>query len=85
MTSAELTEWMAYYKLEPFDEQRADLRSAIVASTTANAAPRRRGARVYHVQDFMPYRPPASAASIRAGLEHLVVRKKDGGHTDPKS
>jgi hypothetical protein len=50
-----LTEWMAYYGLEPFGEERADLRSAIVASLVANAnrdpAKRREP---FTPQDFMP-------------------------------
>jgi hypothetical protein len=29
--SDELTEWMAFYQLEPFGEMRADLRSGVVA------------------------------------------------------
>ena len=35
-TSRELSEWMVYYELEPFGEERADLRAGIVASTVAN-------------------------------------------------
>lgn len=37
MGSDELTEWMAYYQLEPFGDYRADYRSGVVASTFANA------------------------------------------------
>lgn len=76
---------MAYYSIEPFDDQRADLRAAIVASTVANVAPKRRGGRVYRAEEFMAFRQPMSAASIRAGLEHLVVRQKDAGKSDPKT
>ena len=36
MPSRTLTEWMAYYEVEPFGQERADLRSGIVASTVAN-------------------------------------------------
>ena len=36
MSSRELSEWMAYSTLEPFGEERADLRSGIVAATIAN-------------------------------------------------
>lgn len=34
--SRELAEWMAYDRLEPFGEQRGDVRTAIVAQTVAN-------------------------------------------------
>lgn len=33
--SAELTEWMAYYRLEPFGGQRGDFQAALVAQTVA--------------------------------------------------
>ena len=36
MTSDELTEWMAYYKLEPFGEMVADQRHGIATSVLAN-------------------------------------------------
>lgn len=47
------TEWMIFYNLEPFGEQRADLRAAIVAATIANAN-RGKNQRAYKVEDFMP-------------------------------
>ncbi len=55
MTSREFAEWEAYYELEPFGEERADIRSAIVASTVANANrnPKAR-AKPFEVDDFMP-------------------------------
>lgn len=40
MSSAELTEWRAFDRLEPFGDQRADLRAGIVASTVANFSAR---------------------------------------------
>lgn len=33
--SHELAEWMAYYRLEPWGEERADIRAAIIARTIA--------------------------------------------------
>ena len=54
MNSRELTEWMAYAKLEPFGDLRADLRAGIVASTVANAQ-RGRKRRPLKPEDFMPY------------------------------
>lgn len=36
MSSLELTEWMAYYKLEPFGQERGDLQAGLVAATVVN-------------------------------------------------
>jgi len=36
ISSAELTEWMAFDAIDPFGEQRADLRTGILAAVTAN-------------------------------------------------
>lgn len=54
-TSRELSEWMAYFSLDPFGEERADLRAGIVASTIANAQrdPKQRR-QPYKPEDFMP-------------------------------
>ncbi len=52
--SDELTEWMAFYQLEPFGDMRADLRSGVVAATFANAH-RTKDARTFTPEDFMPY------------------------------
>lgn len=36
--SRELSEWMAYYEVEPWGAEPADYRTGIVASTVANTA-----------------------------------------------
>ena len=55
MSAKEFGEWMAFYTLEPFGEQRADLRMGILAALTANIArDEKRRARPYEVDDFMP-------------------------------
>ena len=36
LSSRQISEWMAYYAIEPFGEERADLRMAILASLIAN-------------------------------------------------
>ncbi|MEM6560043.1 MAG: hypothetical protein AAF656_00450 [Planctomycetota bacterium] len=49
--SRELAEWMAYFDLDPWGEQRADLRAGTIAATVANAHhPRGR----FKPSDFMP-------------------------------
>ena len=53
ITSTEFAEWIAYSTLEPFGEERADLRSAIVACLIANTN-RGKNQRPYKETDFMP-------------------------------
>lgn len=54
MDSSELTEWIAFERLEAIGEARADLRAGIIASAVGN-----HGNRVlpkpYTAGDFMPY------------------------------
>jgi hypothetical protein len=52
VTSRELTEWMAYERLEPFGEWRADLRAALVAMVMANAW-RGKDQKAFTIEDFM--------------------------------
>lgn len=51
ISSRELTEWMALAEIEPFGEERADWRAAMIAATFANTL---RGEREpYPVSDFL--------------------------------
>lgn len=52
MDSAELTDWMAYWRVEPFGEERADLRSGIVSSVIASCMSASK--KKYKPSDFMP-------------------------------
>jgi len=54
MQSREFTEWMAYFKLEPFGEERADLRAGIIASATVNMQMDPQKSTPTKPQDFMP-------------------------------
>lgn len=51
--SQEFASWMAYDRIEPFGEYRADLRSAIIAYTLAESN-RSKKAKPFTVDDFMP-------------------------------
>lgn len=53
MSSRELSEWMAYATLEPFGEERADLRAGIVASAVVNVH-RTQSDKAAQPSDFMP-------------------------------
>ena len=76
LTSRQIAEWMAYYTIEPFGEQRADLRAAIVASTVANAnrdpAKRREP---FSPTDFMPQFEPRQWLELveRERVSHAFV------------
>ncbi len=51
--SRQFAEWQAYYELEPWGEERADLRAGIIASTIANVN-RGKGQKAFSPGDFMP-------------------------------
>lgn len=51
--SRELSEWMEFYRVEPFGQEADWLGSAIVASTVANVN-RGKGKKAFEVDDFMP-------------------------------
>jgi len=51
MTSAEFSEWIAYYNLEPFGPQMDDLRAGTVAATVANVA-RSKASKALEAKDF---------------------------------
>ena len=53
MSSYELTQWIAYFKVEPFGHVRGDIQAGVIASVIANSSPGR-GKRTYRPSDFMP-------------------------------
>jgi len=58
LTNRQFSEWIAFSQVEPFGEERADLRSAIIACITANAF-RGKDQKPFEVSDFMPkFDPP---------------------------
>lgn len=72
MSSHELTEWMAYAGIEPFGEERADLRAGIISATVANRM-RGKGEKAHKPQEFMPFREEAPADD---GPSPDVLRRK---------
>ncbi len=54
MSSREFTEWAAYAQLEPFGEQRADLRMGILAALQANMNRDPKKTKQFTPEDFMP-------------------------------
>lgn len=75
ISSEELTEWMLYERIEPF-EGRADLRAAMVTSTIANANrnPKTRR-KPFTPQDFMPPDSIPKAPSVETESAADRLRK----------
>lgn len=53
MSSEEWTYWQAYYQLDPWGEERADYRIAVLDALFANAW-RGKNSRKFEPKDFMP-------------------------------
>lgn len=88
MRPSELSLWAAIWAIDPWDEQRADLRAGITASVIANVNrdPKRRRA-PFNAVDFMPYRQQDEedrgrelSSRLRAGLMIAGHRKKRSTH-----
>ena len=77
ITSVQFAEWMAYSRLEPWGEERDDLRMGIVASTVANVN-RPKDKKPYKPTDFMPSFEPVSEEEQLAQLL-AKARKALGG------
>jgi hypothetical protein len=67
MSSRELSEWAAYFAIEPFGEERADLRAGIVASTIANVHAGRKG-KPFAPVDFMPFQERDKSQKLSAQI-----------------
>lgn len=63
VSAEEFGEWVALFSAEPWGEERADFRAAIVASTVANC--HAQGRKQFKAEDFMPrYGKPKRRQSI---------------------
>lgn len=82
MSGAELTEWVAFDSLEPIGEPRADIRSAIVATTIANCHRDHRKP-PFVLSDFMPFaeKPKPSPAEV---LQQMRARMTAEGKAVPR-
>lgn len=74
--SEELTLWHAYYNLEPWGEERADIRAAIVASTTANCFSTKR----HKLTDFLPKweKPEPQSWEVSQAYFAALSKRADG-------
>lgn len=63
MTSAEFTEWLAYYELEPFGELVADQRHGVATSVLANVnRNHEKRPEPYEAADFIHWRSTGKQA-----------------------
>lgn len=59
LDSAELTEWMAYFNIEPFGPVQEDYRAGVLSAIAFNSVPRERGQTPAKPEDFFPsLKPP---------------------------
>ena len=66
----QFAEWMAFSTIEPWGQDRDDLRMGIVASTIANAN-RGKNTKAYKPQDFMPQFEPETEEQA---AERLIAK-----------
>lgn len=85
LDSKELSEWMAYSRIEPIGEYRKDLRAGIIASVVANGIQSfgdKKG-KDYKPEDFMPEfgeeKQEKSPEELKKKWENIV--KAMGGET----
>jgi hypothetical protein len=94
MSSRELTEWMCYFALEPWGEERADLRTGILSSLLANIhRDEKKRHDPFTPEDFMPYHeavtpkptkrnsPRTEATYLRLIMELSLARQRKYGPT----
>ena len=77
--SREIAEWMAYDSVEPFGEDRADLRAGIIASQIVNVH-LSKGQRATVPADFMPDfdpkpKPAQSQREMAAVMGQLMAKQ----------
>lgn len=54
MSSHEFTEWIAFSRLQPFGERRADMRMAMMMAQMANIFRDPKSSKEFTAEDFMP-------------------------------
>lgn len=76
-------EWIAYHELEPWSEERADMRSAIVAAVMFNSQ-RGRGTPARRARDFMAYTgPKRPMAPDKLAAFKTLMRRARGDPDEP--
>lgn len=76
MSSAELTEWMAFNNIEPFGPLGAWERAGVLAAIAVNTTPRKKGAKPVKPDDFFSVlKPPKRARASNADEQQGVFKK----------
>jgi hypothetical protein len=73
ISSLELAEWMIYYGIDPFGNERQDLQAGIIAATVANANAGK--GKAFQPIDFMPYaedKPAQTGDDMKALLHRMA-------------
>jgi len=80
MTAREFAEWEAFYAIDPFGDQRADLRAGIVAATVSNRW-RGRNEDPKAPSDFMPFKQDVQQTpdEIQRQLRNVLAQVKKHG------
>jgi hypothetical protein len=78
ISSEELTEWAAYYQIDPFGSHRADIQAGVVASTMANIHAKR--GHSFTPADFIPQFgvTPTSKKSMSSDQILAMVKARFG-------
>ena len=76
--SHELSEWIEYYKTDPFGNALSDLQSGIIAATIANVN-RGKNTQSYQPSDFMPLQEkPKQEESDMQEVMNIMARGNSG-------
>jgi hypothetical protein len=73
MSEAEFRRWMAYYQIEPFGEERADLRNALLCLTIAQVHGAKQ-AKKLKLSDFVLKFGPSEQQSVERMAMFLKAR-----------
>lgn len=83
LDSRQISEWMAYYAIEPFGQYPEYLRAGIIAATIANVHQGKKGRR-FTAEDFMPKEPSASRPKKQSVAEMKAIMQQIAGLTKKK-
>lgn len=78
MDSREISEWMAYYSMDPFGEVRADYRMAMLCCLTANI--NRGKGQPSKISDYMPEFGPKKPQTMEEMKTILMSVAQHGSH-----